>query len=843
MLIPLNEPSNSRYIHINPATNRVHLLVPFIAGIDISTDNTCKAAVELKAFFEGGAFNELESYKNTLKFHIALLEEGPLRSAKEARLDQINMYLEAVISMRNNYKDVVDDFLTRPSNLYSIQLRPRSQDPYSRVVNPVFSINRGNDYLGTPLSPLYNRMHALFADVVIGAIDPKSRLTQAVLGALSSLPRSPTFEDIQKLLHERCQALFGIAVDFDHYFKHIDNNVEQISVTKASIDAELIFGEDTSPEEYIDGLLNLCAENLWIEIHTSPFYKVSNIAEDLPAIQRKEAIAERTERLSILTQFFLANVNVYCRAKGISTANFGVVLDNLSKLSDELTGIVRTALSTGVDVEDRISQFFNAHTVEFGLTRYLNSEDITAIKQKFANTYQTVTVTKENPHMDDFMFLDTEAHGRKDIFITSKGLICTDFSNIAPATPVNQYYFDFAEIRREARTYRDIVTSQDEPLITVDIEPEALMDKLGDVHWEGLPKEVVDACSALPAFKVRKLLDDVAKGKQDEAHAILQSSDDTQMLLRTPGKFTDYSRRTFNCTAYEYAYWAKDTHMQRMLERHMDDETKAFLLEKIDEIERSGLAYQQDGVSFQNPHYDMSFVLKNLSPDEFRQLKTIAGQYSPKIKQATADNYQKIPFTATEYESLKEVLEQHMPTGFFSFFYISPAKAIGDKLQFDFYSLITALENFVNNYAKCQTYHERAMAWLLVGIAQRNVPAHVANEYCRTDRPFDPCPEFNEETLPRVPIYSDYMRNVVPTSWFPLTSSSSGLGFDFAFLRRGGKWVRAYIFGSPQADALWGVSGDLTAVRHLDEVRTVDLTQSRENLSQPANQVGHECLL
>jgi hypothetical protein len=58
-----------------------------------------------------------------------------------------------------------------------------------------------------------------------------------------------------------------------------------------------------------------------------------------------------------------------------------------------------------------------------------------------------------------------------------------------------------------------------------------------------------------------------------------------------------------------------------MLERHMDTETKALLLEKVNALERSGLAYQQHGVSYKNPHYDMSFVLKNLNPDEFRQLK------------------------------------------------------------------------------------------------------------------------------------------------------------------------------------------------------------------------------
>ena len=54
MQIPLIEPKSTRYIHVNPVTNRVHLLVPFVGGQDISTDNTCQSNVELKAFFGGG---------------------------------------------------------------------------------------------------------------------------------------------------------------------------------------------------------------------------------------------------------------------------------------------------------------------------------------------------------------------------------------------------------------------------------------------------------------------------------------------------------------------------------------------------------------------------------------------------------------------------------------------------------------------------------------------------------------------------------------------------------------------------------------------------------------------
>jgi hypothetical protein len=407
---------------------------------------------------------------------------------------------------------------------------------------------------------------------------------------------------------------------------------------------------------------------------------------------------------------------------------------------------------------------------------------------------------------------------------TSKGLICTDASNIIPATLQNQAYL--AEIRQEARMHRDIVTPQDEPMVMIDIAPVALRDKLSDVQWERLPKEIVEACHALPAFQVRELLHDVAKGKQEEAHTILESSEDKQALLRTPGKFTDYSGRTFRCTAYEYAYWAKDTHMQRMLERHMDDETKAFMLEKIDAIEHSGLAYQQHGVAYQNAHYDMSFVLKNLNMDEFHQLKAMVGQSSSKIQQATDDNYQNISFTATEYEAVKKILEQHRPKGILYFFYISPAKALSEKLSFDFHSLVTALDTYVTNYDTWD-YHQQAEAWMKVGKAQRDVPAHVANEYCRPARPFDPLPSFNEENLPRVLTFDGYPMS--KKSWFPLSSPSSGLGFDFALIRA---WDAA---GERCGKGSFVVAiVDLEAVRHLDEVRIADLTQSRENLRSRA---------
>ena len=811
MLIPLNEPSKFRYIYINPVSNHVHLLFPFIAGLDVSTDNTCKADLELKAFFEGGAFNELNSYKSTLEFHLSLLEEGDVHyRAKKERLAQINRYLEAVVGMRNTYKGIINDFLARPSNLYSLQLRPKTQDSYSRVVNPVFTINRGNDSHGTPLSSLYNKMHEMFPQLTFGKPDVREQLITDVSNAL---PEGASFEEIRRALAAQCN------VQEDFFTFTLNENHRRQVVNKAYIDGLMGFDEETTPKEYIDALLGICAPSIRNTLPGSPFYLDTSGSDD-----------EKTERLSILTQFYLGVLNVHCRAKGISNKNFGAILDSSAELSQELVVTVSAALSFGEDAEQAIVKFFNAHKKQFNLSRHLAPADKDAIQQKFETTYRTVTATKENPHMDDFMFLDTQARDNNAIYTTRNGLICADFSHIAPATTSNRDYF--ARMRQEALAHRDIVRPQDEPVITIDIEPEALVNKLDELQWDRLPLEVIDACHALPAFKARQFLDDVAKGKQDEAEAILDSSDDIQILLRTPGKFTDYSGRIYHCTAYEYAYWAKDTHMQRMLERHMDDETKAFLLGKIDEIERSGLAYQQHGVSYQNAHYDMSFVLKNLSIEEFHHLKAMVGQNSPKVQQATADNYKNISFTATEYETLKKILEQYRPMGILSFFTTSPAKSLSKKLQFDFHSLITALDTYVTHYNEWNS-HQLDESWMKVGKAQRDVPAHWAQEYCRLDRRFDQRPVLNEATLPRELTFHNCTTHR-SDSWFPLAASNSGLGFDFALIRvllNGGADVRCR---GARAVSESMATVDLAAITRFDEVRTDDLTQSREHLNPPA---------
>ena len=741
MHIPLTEPTAPRYITINQETNQVHLMVPVVSGQEISTDNTCKATVALREFFDGGALRELNAYKDALVFDILLLEEeNPQRIAKEARLAQIGAYLEAVQAMQYSHGDAMTALMTRPSNLYSIQLRPRVQDSLSKVVNPAFNIERKNDARGNPQSAMYNAMQGRYPSIMIGQPDPRARVTSAIL---SALPASSSFTDIQRVLTEQFHQWLGLEIDFTQ-------QTNSTPVTKDAIDALMGFDEDSpaTPQDYVDALLGVCAPDVWESIPTPPFYSI-------PA---GTAVDERTERLSILTQFFLGIVNVYCKARGISVQNFGAVLDASNDLSTELVRVVSEVLSRGDEVEEPLCAFCNDHATEFGLSRALNDADVATIKQKFERTYLTVTATKENPHMDDFMILDCDATGEAAKFVTHQGAICTDFAEIVEPTLANQDYF--ARIREDFAGHPAEIPHKNEWVAgDVDIEPEALLARITDEQFEKMPDAVKVACRAHPTFQMRQFLPGVAKGKQNEADALLTaSSGNKQVLLRTPGVFTDYSGRTFNCTAYEYAYWAKDTHMCRMLERHMDDETKAYMLARIDEIERRnadtgqpmGLGYSQGGLEHRSAHFDLT--------------------------------------------PLKNALQQYVDS--------------------------------YDNWERENNLDAMRAAWMEVGILQRDLPVHVVNEYCHPDRSFFPRPEFNEEALPRSLIFYNY-NTKSEQAVFPLVvSDTAGLGIDFALTREGarraGRAARMVHEDSPRRD--------LAAVSRLDEVRTVDLTRSRESL-------------
>jgi hypothetical protein len=71
-----------------------------------------------------------------------------------------------------------------------------------------------------------------------------------------------------------------------------------------------------------------------------------------------------------------------------------------------------------------------------------------------------------------------------------------------------------------------------------------------------------------------------------------------------------------------------------------------------------------------------------------------------------------------------------------------------------------------------------------IGGAQLLLPAHVVNEYCRTDRSFSPCPKFDELILPRT-------QKIDEGEWFSAVYNGGKIGDKFACFRWSGTEARA----------------------------------------------------
>ena len=250
----------------------------------------------------------------------------------------------------------------------------------------------------------------------------------------------------------------------------------------------------------------------------------------------------------------------------------------------------------------------------------------------------------------------------------------------------------------------------------------------------------------------------VAKGEQAKAETILKKNTALiSELLVNGGDVTDYSGRKYtNISAFQYALWALDTHMWRMILHYLpkDQAVKEALKNQYLAVEKDGVSYELRGEIHNNQHH------------------------------------------------------------------------------FDGSTLTTALQAYIANYDGWN-WPQREEHWCgQVGMAQRDVPAHVAQEYCHPGRSFYPTPEFNEKTLERsLNFFNDTagMEGVVDTWWPASASASSGLGVDFGIWREraddGAHGVEACGRGKTAA------SIDLAAVTALCNVRTADLKEALGLLS------------
>ena len=106
--------------------------------------------------------------------------------------------------------------------------------------------------------------------------------------------------------------------------------------------------------------------------------------------------------------------------------------------------------------------------------------------------------------------------------------------------------------------------------------------------------------------------------------------------------------------------------------------------------------------------------------------------------------------------------------------------------HFSLQGLTDALQVYVDKYMS-GLMSDAIDHWCkVVGGEQKSLPAHVVNEYCRADRPFEPCPSEWESKLPRtlsLRVWDSIQSKNVEGSWFIPPSSKDGLGLTYAFYR------------------------------------------------------------
>jgi serine/threonine protein kinase len=254
-----------------------------------------------------------------------------------------------------------------------------------------------------------------------------------------------------------------------------------------------------------------------------------------------------------------------------------------------------------------------------------------------------------------------------------------------------------------------------------------------------LPSPSKPSLTLVDQKSLNQLLQWVVEGEQDKAEELIQKD---QNLLLHAGTVKDLSGRKFKgITAFQYALWAMDYHMWRMIQKYLPKESQA---EQLQALESKSTRHGK--------HF-----------------------------------------------SLKELTD--------------------------------ALQVYVDNAEKVWKYDQAEIYWCkVVGGAQKRLPVHVVNEYCRADRAFEPCPLEWESKLPRtltLKVWNSRQLKMVDGSWFISPSSQDGLGWNYAFLRYNSTALccMPWVYGTRRVP-----TPDLKALQSLWKTRTQQLKLLKSQL-------------
>ena len=436
----------------------IRVMVPVSAGEEISLDNTCKAAHEIKRFFgEAGVRASLKALRQDLQLQLLFNR----RSAKsyqtvQADLDQIDHYLELIKLMITEVRELQDlasaAFPVIPKginqalaeskqNAFAVLLSPPNEDFWTRFGPYRYFMTRKNacENAGRVRYPSFNPVSSLSAELTkclerldASSINIEIFKQQLLTKVASEMPQNERRQcctseknivNAINLIQSNYREMRGTELDLD--FK--DEKIKSI----AAVCCYVSDADSRDPDDFIDvnefissvvsgcnfDLSNRDDENLFS--HEIADYKKALLSKNSHAIHASKNL------LIIKIQFYLVCLNIYCHEQGILNpgVNIGTLYGDLKAEYNFLTNVIEGAIKANVSIECDIVNFLNdpAWKDDHRLGRSIGIADCTEVRLLTEKLFNQI---KESQHFDEFVILRPEQKGD---FFSHQGMIGCDF--------------------------------------------------------------------------------------------------------------------------------------------------------------------------------------------------------------------------------------------------------------------------------------------------------------------------------------------------------------------------------------------------------------------------------
>ncbi|HJN37628.1 MAG TPA: hypothetical protein QF353_02510 [Gammaproteobacteria bacterium] len=414
------------YIYVNEG--QLYVMMPVISGNTIGLDNTCQAGVELKGYFyDKKGLNSVKEYQEVLTGNIGMLNqlEGRENQKKvwQQQLTDLTKYegiLENFSRKKPNWVEAfnreyppvpneIQQVVKEGKNLSSILLAPKGPDDLLRLTNYTFSLKRDLAYRGEE-------------EVFAKALREGMKGVKITTKGIDDIFKDASIEDVSEEgdVEERIKTIMG---KMQAWLGEDYNVQEEVYANKGVVDLggdmqglkgyiEMVSGpiEEIDNEDIFNNLNYLLGvdvnqlgrekdRGLFVEEYSSKDFDNMNMQSD------------SSERMSILTQFFLGTVNVDQVASGNTTSNFGEVLDSDESLRNSLIVNLKSLIESGKEdsVERGVLGWINENQEAFGLRKVMEEGDVERIIGDFKANYPTI---KGSPHFDEFL-IRTNVKGGK----------------------------------------------------------------------------------------------------------------------------------------------------------------------------------------------------------------------------------------------------------------------------------------------------------------------------------------------------------------------------------------------------------------------------------------------